>query len=69
MKNVENIYSLMFCDYPDIVNIKQMQKMLGGISLTLAYKILKQNKLGSVKIGREYRIPKINVISYITTNT
>ncbi|MDD3303997.1 MAG: DNA-binding protein [Clostridia bacterium] len=68
MRNIENIYNVMFHDYPDIVNLKQMMEMLGGISSTLAYKILKSNTVGSIKVGREYKIPKVNIISYIIAN-
>lgn len=68
MKNIDNIYTVMFSSYPDIVNRKQMMEMLGGISSSLAYKILRQNKVESIKVGREYKIPKINVISYIIAN-
>lgn len=55
----------MFTDYPDIVNLVQMRKMLGGISKTLAYRILKENIIKSRKVGREYKIPKVNVINYM----
>lgn len=55
----------MFTTYPDIVDITQMRKMLGGIGVTLAYKLLKQRKIKSLKIGREYRIPKSCIIQYL----
>ena len=55
----------MFTDYPDIVNIKQMRNMLGGIGVTLAYKLLKEGKIKYVKIGREYKIPKTFIINYL----
>ena len=38
MKNKE-VYTLMFTDVPDIVDIKQMQQML-GISRHLAYELI-----------------------------
>ena len=60
--------NIMFADYPDIVNLEQMRNMLGGISSTLAYKIFKTNIIKSKKVGREYRIPKINVIKYMMTD-
>ena len=63
-KEVET-YTLMFTDYPDIVNLVQMRKMLGGISNTLAYRMLREKKIKSKKVGREYRIPKVNVIKYM----
>ena len=43
-ENVKENYSIMFTNYPDIINIEQMRKMLGGIGVTLAYKLLKQRK-------------------------
>lgn len=64
-ENVKENYSLMFTTYPDIVDITQMRKMLGGIGVTLAYKLLKQRKIKSLKIGREYRIPKSCIIQYL----
>ncbi|MBO5348416.1 MAG: helix-turn-helix domain-containing protein [Clostridia bacterium] len=54
----------MFSSYPDIVDIKQLADML-GIGITLAYRLVKQNKIRTIKIGRAYKIPKVNVISYL----
>ena len=39
--------------------------MLGGIGVTLAYKLLKERKIKSIKIGREYKIPKSYIIEYL----
>ena len=66
MADMKETYTLMFTDYPDIVNLVQMRKMLGGISNTLAYRMLREKKIKSKKVGREYKIPKVNVINYIT---
>lgn len=65
LEESKNPYSIMFTDYPDIVNIKQMRNMLGGIGVTLAYKLLKEGKIKYVKIGREYKIPKTFIINYL----
>ena len=65
MSNIKETYNLMFTDYPDIVNLVQMRKMLGGISNTLAYRMLREKKIKSKKVGREYKIPKVNVIDYM----
>ena len=64
-QNLKENYSIMFTSYPDIVDITQMRKMLGGIGVTLAYKLLKQGKIKSMKIGREYKIPKSFIIEYL----
>ena len=68
MADMKETYSLIFTDYPDIVNLVQMRKMLGGISNSLAYRMLREKKIKSKKVGREYKIPKVNVINYITTD-
>ena len=65
--NLKENYSLIFTAYPDIVDITQMRQMLGGIGVTLAYKLLKQGIIKSLKIGREYRIPKSYIIEYLLT--
>ena len=67
MADMKETYTLMFTDYPDIVNLVQMRKMLGGISNTLAYRMLREKKIKSKKVSREYKIPKVNVIKYVMT--
>ena len=67
-ENIRENYSLMFTTYPDIVDITQMRKMLGGIGVTLAHKLLKQRKIKSLKIGREYKIHKSCIIEYLIEN-
>lgn len=68
MNNLKENYDVMFTDYPDVVNIIQMREMLGGIGISLSYKLLKQGKIQAIKIGREYKIPKAHIISYLTEN-
>ena len=67
MADMKESYTLMFTDYPDIVNLTQMRNMLGGISNSLAYRMLREKKIKSKKVGREYKIPKVNVINYVMT--
>lgn len=59
-------YKSMFKDYPNVVNIKELQIMLGGISKKLAYHLLRNNIVKSIKIGRQYKIAKDDVILYLT---
>ncbi len=56
----------MFAEYPDVVDVEQLRRMLGGISRKLAYRLLASGELRSVRIGRSYRIPKLCVIEYLT---
>ena len=67
MADMKETYTLMFTYYQDIVNLVQMRKMLGGISNTLAYRMLREKKIKSKKVSREYKIPKVNVINYVMT--
>lgn len=57
-------YRIMFRDYPDVVNVNQMSKML-GISDKTAYALLRDNKIEHFKVGRTYKIPKIHILSYL----
>ena len=65
MNNVKETYQTMFTSYPDLVDIIQLKEML-GIGITLAYRLVKNNQIPALKIGRQYKIPKINIIDYVT---
>ncbi len=54
----------IFKDYPDVVSVEQLMEML-QIGQVLAYKLVKSGEIKSRKIGREYKIPKVNVIAYL----
>ena len=55
----------MLKNYPDVLNAEQMCEILGGISIKTGYKILKEKKIESIKVGRAYLITKINVIDFL----
>ena len=55
----------MFEKYPDVAEVDQLREMLGGISRKLAYKLLSEKEIHSVRIGRTYKIPKACVIEYL----
>lgn len=57
--------SIMFESYPDVVEVDDLRKMLGGISRRLAYRLLADQEIKSVKVGRAYKIPKVCVIEYL----
>lgn len=67
MGTIKENYELMFTEYPDIVNVPQLREML-DIGVNLAYELVRQKKIQSLKVGREYKIPKRNVIAYLTKN-
>jgi excisionase family DNA binding protein len=61
---LRELYLMMFPEYPDIVNIAQLQSML-GISRHLAYDLINDGYIRGLKIGNAFRIPKVNVIKYV----
>ena len=56
--------AVMFPQYPDIVNVSQLQKML-GISRHLAYDLIREGYLAGFRIGNSYRVPMVSVFRHI----
>lgn len=59
----------MFSNYPDVVDVSGLQSMLVGIGKQTAYELVRKGTIKAIKIGKLYRIPKINVIAFLTKNT
>lgn len=57
-----------FSTYPDVVDVNTLATMLGNISTQSAYKLVQNNMIKAFKIGKLYRIPKSNIISFINQN-
>ncbi len=57
-------YRIMLKDDPDVMNAEQVCEVL-GIGMKTCYKLLKEGKITSLKIGRAYRIPKAHLFSYL----
>ena len=66
MKKAElkELYQMMFPEYPDIVTVAQLQKIL-GISRHVAYDLLTDREFCAIKIGGAYKIPRVSVINYV----
>ncbi len=60
-----DVYNSIFSEYPDVVNVVELCEMLGGISQKTAYHLLNNGEISSLKVGRAYKIPKINVLEYL----
>ena len=56
----------MFVDYPDVVDVSGLQSMLGNIGKQTAYELVRKGTIKAIKFGKLYRIPKINVIAFLT---
>ena len=64
MKN--NNTQEMFANYPDVVDVSELQTMLGNIGKQKAYELVRKGTIKAIKVGKLYRIPKINVIAFLT---
>lgn len=60
----KDAYSMVFSNYPDIVSVAQMSKML-GISEKSAYRLLQENSIEHFRVGRTYKIPKLHILNYL----
>ena len=61
---MDNNYTDIFKNYPDVITIEDLQEML-HIGRNLAYSLIRENKIKTIKAGKKYIIPKINVINYL----
>jgi len=60
----KQIFRTMLKEYPDVLDINDMSRLL-EISVKTAYKLLKNGEIDHLKVGREYRIPKIHIFRYL----
>ena len=58
------IYQSVLKDYPDILTVEEMSKAL-GISTKTGYRLLRDNKIEHLRLGRSYRIPKAHLLTYM----
>jgi excisionase family DNA binding protein len=61
---LKELYTMIFPNYPDIVNVAQLQQML-GIGRHHAYSLIRDGYIPGILIGNAYRVPKANVIDYV----
>ena len=64
MTQNHSAYSRMFRTYPDALSLKDLSQMF-GVSTKQASKLIHDGKIAAVKVGREYRIAKINAIRFL----
>ena len=60
----QEIYRSVFKEYPDVLDVKQVSQVL-GVSTKTVYRLLREGTIDSLKIGREFRVPKVNVMRYV----
>lgn len=54
----------MFREYPDILTIPQVAQAL-GICIKAAYGLVKQKRLGAIRIGRTIKVPKEQLVEFV----
>jgi excisionase family DNA binding protein len=57
-------YKQLLRGYPDVLDVKQMSEIL-QICTKTAYALLQGGKVDALKVGRAYKIPKLNLIKYL----
>ena len=60
----KNLSSEIFSEYPDVVTVAQMQKML-RTGRNTAYDLVRSGEIPSLKIGKSFKILKRNVVAYL----
>ena len=61
-------YRSILKEYPDILTVEEVSKAL-GISTKTAYRLIRENKIEHLKVGRTYRIPKAHLLLYMKVFT
>ena len=59
-----DMYRILFKGYPDIMDVNQVGEIL-GVSKKTVYKLIRADAIVSLKVGREFRIPKVHLLSYV----
>lgn len=54
----------MLNEYPDVLTVQQLAEIL-CIGEAAAYRLVKERTIGSVRMGRTIRIPKVCVVDYL----
>ena len=60
---IEESYNLFLKEYPDVLTTKDLQHILSVSSKTV-FKLLHSSQIKSIKVGRNFRIPKIYLLQY-----
>lgn len=59
-----DVYRSVLREYPDVMTVDEVSKAL-GISTKTGYRLIRDNAIEHIKVGRSYRIPKAHLLSYM----
>jgi len=62
--NAKEAFCAVFKDYPDVLDVKQVSQLL-SVSTKTVYRLLRNGTMDSLKVGREFRVPKVSVMRYV----
>ena len=62
--STQDIYRIVFKEYPDVMDVKQVSELL-GVSTKTVYKLIREGSLPALKVGREFRIPKVILMKHM----
>jgi len=54
----------MFNNYPDVLNVQEMQEAL-GVGRSMAYRLIHNGKIRHLRIGTNIKIPRPYLIEYV----
>lgn len=64
LMNEDKFYYRMLKNYGDLINVSELCEIL-GIKRNLAYKLLQNKTIKSLKMGSIYKIPKLYLIKFL----
>lgn len=56
----------MLNHYPDVLTVNQVAEIL-GIGRNAAYQLVRSHEIGSKRIGKSIRVPKLCLVDYLTS--
>lgn len=57
-------YEIIFKDFPDVVGVEQVSKML-GICNKKVYRLIKDGEIPIIPCCRSYKMAKLHIIEYM----
>ena len=59
-----DMYKSVLKEYPDVMSVEEASKAV-GVSDKTVYRLLRENKIEHIMMGRKYRIPKAHLFLYL----
>lgn len=65
--SIRQAYKTMLTEYPDVLEVCHICEVL-KISRKTAYNLMNENIIAHIRIGRKYKVAKIDFIRYLMGN-